>query len=244
MKNETALKEVETRSATTGQMRDIYGLAIQAVPTDLSFEVAQRVIGSKSEFIAQVRGLFPDPETIRDPLKQWEVLYREEFGETHDFSGLRIPEKQKGFGRLIIVAKGLTMNGVYDACVKRFPCWRYADDLDGNVPTNDRTPTEHYAIWVRDRVEADEELKNLSADDLAARNIKGVTLLERMLHELKYFLETWKHLDIQNVTLCSGSRNADGCVPSAGWGGGEFGVGWGYRGDRLPSLRSRQAVTP
>jgi hypothetical protein len=42
---------------------------------------------------------------------------------------------------------------------------------------------------------------------LAARNIRGHYLLERLLYELKYFAETGKHLDIDNLTLCSGSRD-------------------------------------
>lgn len=193
-------------------------------------ELKERLLAAFSDDLVQA-------ET--DPLKQWEALYQEEFGETHDFSGVKIPEKKEGFNRLIVIAKGMTLNRVYDACAKKFPCWRYTDNLDKAVPTNDRTPTEHYAIWVRDQQEADEELKNLSADDLAEQKITGVTLLERMLLELKYFRETGKHLDIKNVTLCSGSRDADGDVPYANWHGGWFKVRWDCRGCRSPRLRSR-----
>lgn len=238
MKNVTALT-TEVRPATPAQMKDIYGLAIQAIPTELSFESANEIIGNKSAFIARVQNLFPDPILSRDPLKQWEALYREEFGETHDFSGVKIPEKKEGFNRLLVIAKGMTPNRVYTACAKKFPCWRYTEDLDKGVPTNDRMSIEHYAIWVRDRVEADEELANLSADDLAKKQISGITLLERLLLELKYFRETCKHLDTQNVTLCSGSRFAGGYVPYAYWLGSWFRVGWYYRFDQGPSLRSR-----
>lgn len=242
MKNGTAL-QTEVRMATPDQMKDIYGLAIQAIPTDISFESAQAVIGNKSAFIAKVRDLFPDPAIERDSLKQWETFYREEFGERHDFSGVKIPEKKAGFNRLIVVARRMTPNRAYAACEKKFPCRRYADDLDTAVPENDRTPAEHYAILVRDSVEADEELKDLSADDLAEKEISGITLLERMLLELKYFRETGRHLDIKAVTLCSGSRDADGGVPRADWRGGEFGVDWDARGYRRPGLRSREAVS-
>ncbi len=240
MKTETALVLVaEPRLATPNQLKDIYGLAIQAIPTDLSFESASSIIGNKSAFIAGVRELFPNSTLSRDPLKQWEALYREEFGETHDFSGVKIPEKKEGFNRLLVIAKGMTPNRVYTACAKKFPCWRYTEDLDKGVPTNDRMSIEHYAIWVRDRVEADEELANLSADDLAKKQISGITLLERLLLELKYFRETGKHLDTQNVTLCSGSRHADGNVPYASWYDGRFWVGWLYPLDQRPYLRSR-----
>lgn len=209
-------------------------------PDRLDYYVGQ----GKSELKEKLFAAFADDliHEESDPHKQWEALYREEFNETRDFSGVIIPTRN-GFTRSVIVAKGITMNLAYEACAKKFPCWRYVDDLDKGIPTNDRTPTEHYAVCVRDRQEADEELKNLSAADLTKKGMKGITLLERLLMELKYFRETGKHLDIQNVTLCSGSRNADGDVPSVDWIGGKFRVGWSYRGDRRPDLRSREAVS-
>jgi len=39
-----------------------------------------------------------------------------------------------------------------------------------------------------------------------------------------YFRETGKHLDIQNVTLCAGSRSAAGNVPCVDWNDGEVRV--------------------
>ncbi|MDP3661407.1 MAG: hypothetical protein Q8R17_00945 [bacterium] len=210
-------------------------------PDRLDYYVGQ----GKSELKDKLLVAFADDliQVENDPLKQWETLYREEFGETHDFSGVKIPEKKEGFNRLIIVAKGMTPNRVYDSCEKKFPCWRYTGDLDKGVPTNDRVPNEHYAVLLRDRVEADEELKNLSADDLAEQKVNGVTLLERLLLELKYFRETGKHLDIKNITLCSGSRRAGGSVPYAFWRGGGFRVDWCDRRDQSPRLRSREAVS-
>ena len=120
--------------------------------------------------------------------------------------------------------------------------------MDAVVQTNDRTAEEKsYAIWVRERVEADEELANLSADDLVAKKAKmkfaDITPLERMLYELKFFMETGKHLDIQNVTLCSGSRDSGGHVPRAYWRGSRFEVDWDYLDSRDSSLRSREVVT-
>jgi len=99
-----------------------------------------------------------------------------------------------------------------------------------------------YAIWVRDRVEADEEHKNKSAKDLANGNISGETLLERLLHELKYFLETSKHLDLTNITLCSGSRDSDGSVSDVGWRGDRLCVDWDGPGLAVGILRAREVV--
>jgi hypothetical protein len=159
-------------------------------------------------------------------------------------SGLSVPERREGFDRLLVVGDTLTNNRGYDACEASFPSWRYSNDLDSAVPTNDRDPKNGaYAVWFRDRIEADKELRDLSADMLKGRDIKGITLLERLLFEPVYFMETGKHLDIQNRTLCSGSRDSGGRVPSARWGGGRFGVGWDYRVSQVPGLRSREAVS-
>jgi hypothetical protein len=61
---------------------------------------------------------------------------------------------------------------------------------------------------------------------------------------LKYFDETKQHLDVKNVTLCAGSRDADGGVPDVDWGGGgvKLHVDWYSVGSADPSLRARAAV--
>ena len=152
---------------------------------------------------------------------EWREFYRKHFGIELG-EEIKIPERndeqKKEFVRLLIVAKGLTNNIVYDACKKNFPCYKYAENLDKDVPTNERDPKNGtYAIWVRDVVEADEVHKSKSANTVKQENLKTETLLERMLHELVYFLETKKHLDIQNVTICSASRDSDDYVPDANW---------------------------
>ena len=184
-----------------------------------------------------------ETEIVIAQLEDWKKFYKNNFNLDADFSGMEIPGKKKGFDRLIVVAQGLTLNQVFDACRKHFPCYRYTDDLDTAVPTNDRTPTVAYAIWVRERVEADKEHKNRSADDLKDAEVTGITLLERMLFELKYFLETGKHLDIENVTLCAGSRCSGGDVPYACWDDGGFYIGWYCAISAFPNLRCREVVT-
>ncbi|MDO8590840.1 MAG: hypothetical protein Q7R65_02580 [bacterium] len=245
MKNETALEEKSPRPATPGQLNEIYSLLPKGVPTELSFETANAIIGNKGAFIEKVTSLFPDPAILKDQVKQWEHFYREVFGITEDCSQVKLPPRKEGFNRLIVVVKGLTHNQVYDTCTKSFRCWRYSDDLNTSVTKNDRDSNRDgtYAIWVRDAVEADEELKNLSANDIKKQNIKGVTLLERMLHELKYFLETGKHLDIENVTLCTGSRDSGDGVPDAYWCDGRFRVYWCHPDDADSGLRARETVT-
>ncbi len=185
-------------------------------------------------------------KTVQDQLYEWFTLYQE-FGITLNPEEVKIPARREGFDRLIVVPKGMTAQRAFDLCTKRFngKTWKYTEkSLDEAVPTNDRTATNgSYAIWIRDRVEADEELKSKSADDLKNENIKGITLTERLLYELKYFSETKKHLDLKNWTLCSGSRFSDGNVPNVNWNDRELNVSWGYANDRDSGLRSREAVT-
>lgn len=174
----------------------------------------------------------------------WQSFYKEFFGIELDFSKINIPEKQQGFDRLIVIAKGFTPRQVFEICQKNFPCWCYAGDLDKKTQgRNDREPIDHYAIWVRERREADEELKNLSAEDLEKKNIKGITLLERLLLELKFWDETGEHLDVKNITLCAGSRYSNGNVPNADWNDGRFKVNWSGPWDGLLRVRARVAVS-
>ncbi|MEK7192228.1 MAG: hypothetical protein AAB646_01805 [Patescibacteria group bacterium] len=108
-----------------------------------------------------------------------------------------------------------------------------------------RKADQDYAIWVRDRVEADEELKNKSADDLKASGTNCIILEERLMLEFFYYWKNKSHLDIQNVTLCAGSRYSDGGVPEVRWDSddGEVCVRWLYSCHRDFRLRSRAAVS-
>ena len=140
----------------------------------------------------------------------------------------------------IDIPKGLTLNKAIDDCKKLFLVWSYYGNLDEGVTENDRTSEKSYTVWVKKNVEADEENKNLSAGELKEKGHMGITLLERIVLEINYFKETGKHLDMDNITLCSGSRNRDGFVPRADW-RGKFHVDWDDATDRNSGLRSRSA---
>lgn len=182
---------------------------------------------------------------VANLLTGWQNFYRELFDLNLDLSNLLIPEKREGFDRLLVVSQGMTPERIYAKCAELFPCWKYADNLDSITSDRDPAKLGTYAVWVRDRVEANEELKNRSAKDLAESGTKGITLPERLLYELKYFKENGKHLDVENITLCSGSRYPGGDVPGVHW-DAEYGrmcVVWYFPGDRPSGLRGRAAVT-
>ena len=124
--------------------------------------------------------------------------------------------------------------------------YTYTDDLDTGVPTNDRNPQKRsYRIRFKKNIEADPEFARKSAEDLKAENISGITLLERLLLELGYFLATGVHLDVENITLCSGSRYSDDDVPLVFWHADnrELYVYWYNPWNSNPDLRTRAAVS-
>lgn len=180
--------------------------------------------------------------SVRSLLRDWQKFFAKYFPNLKvDLSNLQIPEKKEGFDRLIIVPQGLTPNLVYTAMCQQFKCWKYTDNLDSI--TSDRNPTQAYAIWLRNRVEADEELKNLSANQLKEKAISGITLLERLLYELKFWDENHTHLDIQSITLCSSSRGPDGFVPCVCWDDSKLRVRWCGRFSAYEDLRVRVVVS-
>jgi hypothetical protein len=185
-----------------------------------------------------------NPFEVVGSVKGWENFYRETFGIECDFSNLQIPKKRKGFDRLIIVAQGMTPQKLFDKCKELFLCWRWTDkNLDEMVNSERTSKNGAYAVWFRNRVEADEGLKNLSANDLEKRRIPGITLEERLLLELKYFKETGRHLDVERITLCSGSRDSVvGAVPGVGWCGGKLCIDWYDPARCYDGLGSRRAV--
>lgn len=135
----------------------------------------------------------------------------------------------------------LKTSEILNACRKQFKLWSYYDDdkLDKDFPPSGKNTTRYF----RKNIEADEDLKNLSVNDLTRQGIEGITLRERLILQLQYFKETGSHLDIYNVTLCSGSRYADGDVPDVSWGDGKLKVSWCYVDYAFSDLRSRVAVS-
>jgi len=184
-----------------------------------------------------------NPFAITDIRQEWEEFYRKYFRMTVDFTEVAIPDNPSDFERVIFIPQGLTYAAIVKVLKKRFKTWFYTENLDKDIKDDVRTSDKAYAVRFRERVEADEEMKNLSANDLKVKSINSITLMERLILELKYYAETGKHLDISNVTLCAGSRGFDGGVPGVRWGGGRLSVGWCFPDGARDSLRARVAVS-
>jgi len=170
----------------------------------------------------------------------WQDFYRNLFRVDIDLSKLEIPKPQGDFTWPIVTIERVNEQMLYDKCAGLFPCWKWTKESLNKVLIPDITSKGTYIALFRDRVEADEELKNLSADDLKEKNIQGITLKQRLVMELDYFGRTGNHLDIKCFTICSGSRCSGGGAPNVGWGGGRVRVIWLYSDDRNGNLRSRQ----
>ncbi len=230
-----------------GQRRELATAISKVLPDDMPADIAQKWIGDGTSLKKVIYEALMPPLFTGDPLVDWKSLYKKCFGFDVDFTGLEIPKKKDGFDRLIIVAKGVSPNRAYKACEKLFTCYRYTDDLNGSTEgRNEREPNQHYAIWVKDNPAADKENGNVSYNQIKKRGGTYITLVERMLFEMKYFLETGEHMDTQETyTMCAGSRNSDGDVPYVYWDRGSSGMYVGtYSPDNSDSwMRARAVVS-
>lgn len=171
--------------------------------------------GKKDTIRKDFRKYFKVTDLFVEEKELWRKFYQKHFSIDVNFADVIIPPKPtSGKWRLLFIAEGLTMNQVYDRMKALFACWRYMDDLDKSVTQNARDTKKSYAIWVLDEVEPDTEFLGKSTRQADPDMKIGVTLTERMIHEIDFFSEIGKHLDVKSATFCSGSRNSDAGVPS------------------------------
>ena len=180
--------------------------------------------------------------TLQDQLVFW-IGFWAEHGFTVNPAEVVIPSVPDGFGpaRLIVIPQGLTIERTWEIAKSLFPCYTYINgNLDEAIPTSDRTADKTYSTLVRDRQEADDEFRNLSANQLRDRGHKGITALETIVDEVGFFKRTGKHRDVKNITLCAGSRRSDGDVPGSRWNDGKFYLNWYNPDNANDNLRSRE----
>lgn len=236
--------ETSTENISPGLFGEIMGPLAAAVqvcrPVDLQYWV-----GRKGKLVEKVVALLTRSYDVSvkfsKEIQSWLDLYREEFGIELDLTALTLPPEVPNTW-LVIADERVTNNQVFEACAKRFSCGRYTDNLDAIRDLHAKGTT---ARRFRATVEADPERKNKSADDIedAGLTPKAMTLKERMLLELWYFRETQEHLDIDNWTICAGSRDPNGSVPSVNWSVDRMSVIQGYQGSRHARDRARIAVS-
>lgn len=116
----------------------------------------------------------------------------------------------------IIDGPGKRTSDLLNECKNKFKVWSFYSDeqLDKDFPTPEKETTRYF----KKTVEPDADLMNKSAEEL--KDIPCITIRERLIMELQYFKETGNNLDVENITLCVGSRYAAGDVPSVDRSGG------------------------
>jgi hypothetical protein len=157
------------------------------------------------------------------------------------------PRLVPGFERYIVMPQ-VGLNAIYVGQSKSFRAWKYFDaEPEAFVTENERDAqkTGLYVILVRESVEPDRDLLNVSAGMVKKRKLATETLAERLIHDHQFWFENKQHLDVNGWTICSGSRCSDGGVPLANWRGGthKVQVHWNGVDYRLPALGPRAAVT-
>lgn len=245
MRNKTVSEK--TRAMTPLQRRSVEIIMMRVFPADLSFDEAESIFEARGEFGRGIREAF-EPFIRTKPVLYWldEMMrfYKEVFDLKCDYSKLRAPVPRERFDWLLVADHRVGAQTAFDKCQERFRTCKSTDSsLDVAVPTNDRSQKDgDYAIWLRNQVEADEEHRSKSARDLKA--VAGITLRERLMLELWYEWKRDQHLDVENYTLCSGSRDDCGNVPSVRW-HPVSGVSLGRRsiGESCKNLRCREAGT-
>ncbi|MDD3663136.1 MAG: hypothetical protein PHT84_04695 [Candidatus Pacebacteria bacterium] len=199
------------------------GFIVEFLATIFSDDQIDYHLGHKTELKKKLREVFSIADEFLSAREEWQNFYKEKFNWTVDFSTVIIPVMPtNGKWRLLFIPKGMTMNLAFKIGSGLFKSWEYTDDLDVVVTKNIRNTENHYAIWVRDEVEPDQEFLGKSTRQADPDMKIGITLLERIIFEIKYFTETGNHLDVKGLTFCSGSRHAyglvpDACLSSSGW---------------------------
>jgi hypothetical protein len=192
------------------------GFIIEVLAKILNPTQVDHWLGHKTELRKKLREVFSIVDEFSEIREDWQKFYKTHFNWDVDFNQVLIPIKPTdGKWRLLFIAKGMTLNFAFETCKKLFSSWKYYDDLDKAVSKNIRNTNSHYAVWVRDEVEPDVEFLGKSTREADPNMLIGITLLERIIFEIKHFTETGKHLDIKGLTFCSGSRYVDGGVPDA-----------------------------
>ena len=238
MKNGT-----DSQNSSFGQLGALAGFIVDFLATILNFSQVEYWLSHKTELKKKLREVFSITDEFYEIRQEWQKFYKTNFNWDVDFSQVIIPSKPDGKWRLLFIPKGMNLNLSFSICEKLFKSWRYTEDLNKAVTKNIRNTDSHYVVWVRDEVEPDQEFLGKSTNQANPDMKIGITLLERIIFEIKYFTETGNHLDIKGLTYCSGSRDAYGFVPSAGLDDcGEFYMNWRDLGDYNSRCGIRSAV--
>lgn len=227
-----------------GLLLDLMGSLLNLVKEDKrrSEEVVEafRVMNEHQDF-ARRFGLDSNFDFVKNQLRRWQLFYFENFNLDKSFADLRVPSQREGFDKLLVVAKEVSLDKLMETMKRLMPVELHIPGLSDIV--SDRSSDWDYAIWIKNSCEVSEEYANLSFNDFKKLGVPGITVLERLLYEMDFFLDTRRHLDAQQRTLCSGSRRFDnGFSITVYWILGRLRIRWCDVDYRDENLRTRSVI--
>lgn len=231
-----------------GRLQELTSSIIKNIPKNIDPEVALDWINNPSS-LAEVLEIALSKETAQtynthfQKLK-WLQFYRSVFDLKLDLN-FTLPKSKYGFNGMVIVHQEVNENIVYGKCVELFDRkgWSYSKSLTLSCSDKDvvKTRTKPYGVWIRNYTQASMEFPGMSCKDHNKnKNIFGMTLLERLLLELKYYWESGEHLDTESLTLCYGNLpNQHQNIPYVSWtsDGMEIGIHHIEASDSYMSIR-------
>ncbi|MCC2630971.1 MAG: hypothetical protein K0S38_780 [Candidatus Paceibacter sp.] len=155
------------------------------------------------------------PSTVDQQIKQLTKMYRELLQWKVSFKkDIVIPNRREGHDRLLIIPEGFHLESMRCLCEQLFGTGVRArkNFSSQHEHKNERNPTETYAIWVSSSPSPD--LIGMSDDDLEAKNILSMTLIEGCINQVYHWYTTGQHL--QGFTVCAGSECDNGYIPCVG----------------------------
>jgi hypothetical protein len=178
----------DSQNPSWGQLGSLAGFIIEFLATILNFSQVEYWLGHKSELKKKLREVFSITNEFSELLRvrdEWQKFYKEKFNCIVNFSLVIIPAMPTtGKWRLLFIPKGMTINRAFVIASNLFPSWSYSDVLDRHVIKNIRNTENHYAIWVRDGIEPDQEFLGKSTSQTDPDMKIGITLLERIIFEI------------------------------------------------------------
>ena len=182
-------------------------------------------------------------------LAEYEKYYWKIHGLKTDFAGIAIPAADNGqFPWFVCRPENFFAERAYSGGKRLYSKGKWTDkSLDDilDLSFGRDGKKESYIVRFHANWEADKNLANLSANKIAKKGINTACLTERLILGDFLFWEFKKHLDVETITLCSGSRCSGSFVPSVGWDGyyDKLLVGRCGPDDAADYLRSREAVS-
>lgn len=171
-------------------------------------------VGDLLDF-AERKGQFPSrvPETPRLPeddggwLKHWVTFYKDQFDLDLDenFRLVELPKKEEGYGILMFMPEGLTVEKVLDKIGETVFICDSAASLKKGIAHHRRYPWVSYAIRLRSVTGPEKDTLNKTPRELGDEGFMGVTFLEQLI--LEYWrLNTLGRPQEQTSTVCAGTR--------------------------------------